>query len=258
MILPPGSILQKMHFLREIRNLPPGYFIEIGPGNGVLSQALLNQKWKGIVFELDKITADNLKKQFTKYLVKKQYKITTKDFFNFKSKKKVDLILASMVIEHFAPKKEKEFLRKSKSLLKKTGSLFCYVPGSPLHWGIEDKIAGHYRRYTTERIKKRLVALGWKPKKIEGLTFPLSNILLPMSNWLVRKYETKKLKLTLSQKTRLSGRRQVPHKTEFPFYYKTILNPFVLYPFHVLQLIFKKHPQCLTLFFRANPSWKPS
>lgn len=158
-----------------------------------------------------------------------------------------------MVIEHFSPRKEKQFFKKSKIFLKSNGSLFCYIPGSPEHWGIEDEIAGHFRRYTVDGLKKMLASLGWNLKAIEGLTYPLSNILLPISNWLVKKYEIKKLKLTKDKKTKSSGRRYVPLKTEFPKYLKILLNPISLYLFFLLQNIFKKNLKCLTIFFEATP-----
>ena len=252
MILPPGSILQRMHFLRRIKKLTPGFFIEIGPGNGVLSQSLLELMWHGICFEIDKCTSRNLKKKMAKYLKKGQYKIKNTDFLQEEEIKSADLILASMVIEHLESKKEAEFFKKTKALLKKSGTLFCYVPGSPAHWGIEDEIAGHFRRYTAESIKKKLITFGMRPINIEGLTYPLSNILLPISNWLVKKYESDKLEKSDEQKTRLSGRRVVPLKTEFPAYLRIFLNSCALYPFFCLQNIFKKHPQSLTIFFEAR------
>jgi len=253
MILPPGSILQKMHFIEQIKNRVPGYFMEIGPGCGTFSQVLLNHKWRGEAFELDKTTACNLKEEKKNFLDQNHFKIKNIDFLKYKTIKKADLILASLVIEHFSLKKEEQFFRKSRFSLKKNGSLLCYIPGSPDHWGIEDETAGHHRRYTIGGLRKRLASLGWKPKKIEGITYPLSNVLLPISNWLVKKYEAEKLKLNFDQRTRSTGRRCVPFKTKFPSYLKIILNPFILYPFYLMQVLFKNHPKSLTLFFEATP-----
>lgn len=254
MILAPGAILQKIHFAKSIQAKKPGFFIEVGPGNGVLSQILLKNKWKGIGFELDKNTAEMLKNNFKKFKKKGQYKVVTSDFLKSKVRKKADLILASMVIEHLETKKETEFFKISKEILKKTGSLFCYVPGSPEHWGIEDEVAGHFRRYTFKGVTRKLLKYGFMPKKIEGLTFPLSNLLLPLSNLIVKRYETEKLKYSACKKTKLSGRRKVPFKTEFPCFLKIILNPFAIYPFYLLQRIFKTHSKSLTIFFEAIPA----
>lgn len=253
MLLPPGSILQLIHFTNRISKEKPGFFIEVGPGNGALSNVLLGKKWRGIGVELDKDTALSLKNNLKTAYKKSQYNVLNKDFLKFKYYKKVDLIIASMVIEHLGPKEENQFLITAKQLLKKNGLLLCYVPGSPQNWGVEDEIAGHYRRYTKKTIKKYLNQHGWKTKRIEGLTYPLSNIFLPISNWLVKKHESAKLKKSKKLQTQLSGRRRVPFKTEFPKWFKIILNPFTLYPFVWLQNIFKENDKCLTIFFEATP-----
>lgn len=88
MILPPGSILQHMHFIKQIRGRAPGYFMEIGPGNGLLSKILLKANWKGVGFEFDKTTASILRNETKKYLNNKQYTISNTDFVKSKSKKK--------------------------------------------------------------------------------------------------------------------------------------------------------------------------
>jgi cyclopropane fatty-acyl-phospholipid synthase-like methyltransferase len=254
-ILPPGSILQIMHFLDKIKILRPGFFIEMGPGNGTLSKVLLEHKWMGVGVEEDKNTALGLTIKFKEYLEQGQYKVINKNFFETNFRRKADLVLSSMVIEHLAPKQELAFFNKSKVLLKKTGLLLCYVPGSPTNWGIEDVIAGHYRRYTMSRIRQKLISSGWMPLNVEGLTYPLSNVLLPVSNYLVNRYESKKIKMSLKKKTLLSGRREVPLKTKFPVCLKIFLNSFALYPFHCLQTIFKTHPKSLTIFFEAAPKY---
>ena len=256
-ILPPGTILQKIHFLQKIKNIRPGFFIEIGPGNGVLSRVLLEHKWRGVGVEEDTNSALALTKKLKEYLERGQYRVVNENFFKINYKRKADLVLSSMVIEHLAPKQELAFFNKSKVLLKKTGLLLCYVPGSPTNWGIEDVIAGHYRRYTMSRIRRKLISSGWMPLNVEGLTYPLSNVLLPVSNYLVNRYESKKIKMSLKKKTLLSGRREVPLKTKFPVCLKIFLNSFALYPFHCLQTIFKTHPKSLTIFFEAAPKYGP-
>jgi len=253
MLLAPGSILQRIHFTHNISKKPPGFFIEVGPGNGALSQVLLNKMWEGIGIELDKHTAQILKRKIKQNLESGQYKVRNTDFLKFKQKKKADLILSSMVMEHFNAKLEKQFLKKAKALLKKSGTLLCYVPGSPGHWGIEDKIAGHYRRYTFQSIKNKLILQDWKPLTVEGLTYPLSNILLPISNWLVKKHEAGNLEKSIKIRTQRSGRRTVPFKTEFPKYLKPLLNSLTLYPFVWLSNIFKNNPKSLIIFFEAAP-----
>jgi len=88
---------------------------------------------------------------------------------------------------------------------------------------------------------------------IQGLTFPISNILLPISNFLVKKHEKSKLNLSLIERTKHSGNRNVFMKTRFPEFLKFILNEKILFPFHLLQKMFH-YKNSLTLYFEIKKS----
>ena len=53
MILPPGTILQRMYFKERLRDVPCGTFVEVGAGRGLLSNMLLNLGWIGSAYELN-------------------------------------------------------------------------------------------------------------------------------------------------------------------------------------------------------------
>jgi hypothetical protein len=127
------------------------------------------------------------------------------------------------------------------------------VPGSPTHWGIEDDIAGHCRRYTRVRIRNLITNNGWKVEHLVGLTFPVSNLLLPVSNSLVNRGERSKLKLSPLERTKQSGKRRVWFKTHFPSVFQLLLNRFMLWPWHQLQKLCVGSERALVLYFEACP-----
>jgi 16S rRNA A1518/A1519 N6-dimethyltransferase RsmA/KsgA/DIM1 with predicted DNA glycosylase/AP lyase activity len=51
-VLPPGTILQLTFLRHRIRKLNLSTFVEVGPGNGNITELLLNLGMSGIVFEI--------------------------------------------------------------------------------------------------------------------------------------------------------------------------------------------------------------
>jgi len=92
------------------------------------------------------------------------------------------------------------------------------------YWGIEDEIAGHFKRYTFDCFDQIAKQHSLKLKHIAGLTFPLSNILFPLSNYLVSKHESKKLSLSKQEQTVLSGNRKRENENKFPCFFGIFLN----------------------------------
>jgi hypothetical protein len=127
------------------------------------------------------------------------------------------------------------------------------VPGSPLDWGIEDRIAGHLRRYTESTLSEAVESAGWRVEHLVGLTFPLSNVLLGISNRLVRSWEADKVKLSLEDRTIDSGNRDVPWKTSFPAAARLLLNETFMWPFDGLQRWFRHNPRSLVLYCECRP-----
>lgn len=151
--LPPGTILQLMYLKERISKLKPGSFIEIGPGSGEVSNVLLKKGWRGYAYDLEPKTILRLQKRFKAEISKGNFQASTKDFFDLNPNliEGVDLIISSMVIEHLPDEMESKFMEKSSLLLNKGGRMIGLVPSSPNHWGIEDEIAGHFRRYDIDR-----------------------------------------------------------------------------------------------------------
>ncbi len=252
-VLPPGTLLQLMYLRERLRRLPPGRFIEIGPGSGEITRLLLDRGWSGRSYDLEAKTIESLGHRFAREIAERRFVPVNEDYLQAQETEKVDLIISCMVMEHLEDPKQAAFMSRSFAHLKQDGVMFALVPASPRHWGIEDDIAGHCRRYTRGAIEDLVVHSGWELSHIAGLTFPVSNLLLPVSNFLVNRSERQKLSLSALERTKQSGRRSVRYKTHFPPVLGLLLNERTLWPLHVIQKLFAKSERALVLFFEAQP-----
>ncbi len=248
---PPGTILQLMHLATRLysSDMRGRSFYEIGCGTGLTSKVLLSMGMKGTGFDLHLPSCKANKKRNRTFVDTGNYSIRNENFLTAQGLEKVDLIISCMVVEHLDENSEKKFFEKALSLLKKNGKLITIVPGSMKHWTIEDDIVGHQRRYEMSGIKKR-----FDPNDrtdvadLRGLTYPLSNFLLPLSSFLVKRQEGAKLRLSDQERTELSGNRNVNFKTHYPSFFSVLLNPLTLLPFYILQSIFKKNTNSIVLY----------
>ena len=254
-VLPPGTILQLMYLRERLENIKPGRFIEIGPGSGEISGLLLELGWSGVSYDLESRTVDRLIDRFRDQISEGRFDARNDDFLqaNASSLGKADLIILCMVMEHFSDELENKFVQRSAELLTDDGFMVGLVPASPAHWGIEDDIAGHCRRYTRDGLRELVENEGLKIQHCAGLTYPISNILLLVSNFLVRRAEKFKLTMSKLEKTKASGIRDVRFKTTFPKNLSLLLNEYVMLPFHWLQKAFSNSRNFLVLYFEALP-----
>ena len=88
---------------------------------------------------------------------------------------------------------------------------------------------------------------------VAGLTFPLSNLLLPVSNRLVARAERGRLAMTAYERTLHSGNRDVTGKTSFPAGARLLLNERAMFPLHLVQRAFAGSPRALVLYGEARP-----
>jgi SAM-dependent methyltransferase len=256
--LPPGTILQLMYLQERLSRLPAGRFIEVGPGSGEVSQLLLARGWRGAAYDLESKTTDALSSRFAKEIESDLLEVVNDNFLLTPGGSEVDLVISSMVMEHLDDRQQLNFMAKAACNLRRGGRMLGLVPASPRHWGIEDDIAGHCRRYTRSTLRELVTASGWRLTHIAGLTFPISNMLLPISNNLVQRAERTKLALSSLERTKQSGRRRVQFKTTFPTILGLVLNEVVLSPFHILQKLCSKSEKALVLYFEAEPNTEHS
>jgi len=242
-------------YLRErLRQVPSGRFIEIGPGSGEITSLLLDLGWSGSSYDLEAKTIEALKVRFAKEITEYRYMPINEDYLSYlAAEEKVDLVISCMVMEHLEDNAARSFMQMSKECLSNNGVMIGLVPASPAHWGIEDDIAGHCRRYTRSALQILTTASGWELLHIAGLTFPISNCLLPISNFLVNRGERSKLALSALERTKQSGCREVKFKTYFPAILGILLNKHTLYPLFILQKMFANSERALVLYFEAKP-----
>lgn len=253
-VLPPGTLLQLSYLRERLGALRPGRFIEVGPGAGEITQLLLSLGWTGRSYDLDAVTVRNLEHRFAAEIERGRYFAVQSDYLASPSPdERVDLVISCMVMEHLDECLESAFMRKSLEVLSPTGIMIGLVPASPERWGIEDDIAGHCRRYTRASIERLMQQTGWSLQHLAGLTFPVSNILLPLSNFLVNRSEKAKLNLSAIERTKSSGRRSVKFKTHFPALLGLVLNRWSIWPMHMLQKVFKNSDKALVIYFESRP-----
>ena len=252
-VLPPGTILQLMYLKERLRQLPPGTFVEIGPGQGTITALLLQHGWRGRLFELSAATAAHLRARFAPEISSGQLEVENRSFLDATGSQVADLVISCMVMEHLDDAQHRQFLETATRQLRPGGRMIGIVPGSPAHWGIEDDIAGHMRRYTRASLRDLAGSARWRLTHVAGLTFPVSNVLLPISNALVARHERAKLQLSALERTRQSGLRNVSFKTRFPSVLALVLNEAVMLPLHLLQKWLSGSDRALVLYFEALP-----
>jgi SAM-dependent methyltransferase len=238
-----------MHFNERLAMMAPGRFVEVGVGEGRLATMLLERGWSGVGWELDEESIRRATARTSRWLEAGAFSLRHADWLDEPvAPESVDLVLSSMVLEHLDERDERRYLEHAAQVLRPGGRAVLFVPASPSHWGIEDEIAGHYRRYTRERLRTLATEDGWQVDQLVGLTYPLSNVLLGISNRLVARSESAKRTLTMQERTQLSGSRDVPMKTRFPAIAGLILNPRTLRPLHALQRRHADHPSAMVLY----------
>ena len=257
MLFPPGTILQRMYLRRRLARMRPGRFIEVGAGEGHLSALLLSAGWRGAGIEADAASAARACEVNRDAIAQGRYEVVNGSWLepaeSGRLPKGVDLIVSCMVLEHLDERGERAYFERCAEHLGRAGRVILLVPACEAAWGIEDVLAGHLRRYSRTRIRQLLDAIGWRLEHVAGLTYPVSNLLLPLSNRLVHRAEAHKQALSIQERTSSSGRRQVPGKTAFPAIAGLILNEITLYPLHLLQLACRGARSALVLYAEARP-----
>ena len=252
MNITPGHILQFYHLKKRIKSKKSLNFCELGSGNGQITKILLDNGYNGICFDLNKDACKNNADLNHKYVKNGYLKIKNQDFLKFDFKKKFDIVISCMVLEHFEEKQVDALLNKFKTILAKDGKIITFVPASKKDWGIEDELFGHVMRYDFDSITSLSSRARLKITHSCGLTYPLSNLLLPISSYIVKKNESSKLNKSKKEQTIISGNRNNRWKTNFPMIFKLLINEIILSPFILLQYLFKNHKRCLVIYFEMK------
>ena len=140
------------------------------------------------------------------------------------------------VIEHIED--DLEFAKMLHGATADNGYLYIAVPARDDYWGIEDETTGHFRRYTRATLTDLLHQCGYEVPEVISSNVPTSNLLLGLSNAVIRNQESNKLSMNKEHQTVTSGVREIRWKTVYPSIFHLILNRFTLWPLHLLQKLF--------------------
>ncbi|MEJ7685852.1 MAG: class I SAM-dependent methyltransferase [Variovorax sp.] len=122
-VLPPGTRLHLMYLEERLKLLPPGRFLEIGPGSGEITQLLLDKGWSGKSFDLEEQTIAKLNERFHTQLADRRFTAVNENFLSTVSTEhsKVDLVISCMVMEHLEDASELKFMSAARDSLVPRG-----------------------------------------------------------------------------------------------------------------------------------------
>lgn len=252
--LAPGSVLQSMYLRERLQKLKQEglqSFLELGSGSGALSRVFLEEGFSGVSVELNEEACLKNAEFNRDWINSNQYSIYNKNFFDLEHTTKYDIVFSSHVIEHFPQALCETYFEKCKKLLSDKGVVITLVPSGMQYWGIEDETVGHYRRFEFEDFNEIAKKHNFHISHISGLTCPISNMLLLLSNKLVRRHDGWKTKLSKDEQTKLSSAgaaKNIPWKSDFPYWVKYAVNPYTLYPLHLAQKIFSRSPRSMVIY----------
>ncbi|MCB9757691.1 MAG: methyltransferase domain-containing protein [Candidatus Omnitrophica bacterium] len=138
-----------------IKNFPPnGMIFDIGGGNGQVSHALEKQGFTTALIEPGLQGVLNAKQRGLKHLI-----CATIDSANI-PQNSLPAVGVFDVLEHIED--DIKFLTLIKNLLEFNGMIYLTVPAYQFLWSNEDKVAGHFRRYTLNNLRKLLKEAGFE------------------------------------------------------------------------------------------------
>lgn len=132
---------------------PDGAVFDIGGGNGYVAMALQRSGIDCVVVEPGPSGARNAKQRGLNVVIQ-----STLEDAEFKSESIAAFGLFD-VLEHI--ENDSEFLQTLHGHLVPKGYLYLTVPAYNILWSVDDDHAGHYRRYTTGTLTKKLESAGF-------------------------------------------------------------------------------------------------
>ncbi|MHB0858937.1 MAG: class I SAM-dependent methyltransferase [Anaerolineae bacterium] len=170
----PRYLFRKTLVLGEIQRLPQiGSFLDVGCGTGDLAcnvARLTKAKGVGIDFSDEAITiAERLR---AAYGIAEEDLVFRKAHLS-KQSDQADLVLCLEVIEHV--KDDTAFFSDLVSATR--NFLILSVPARQAWFGSSDRVAGHYRRYEREDLKKMCLAHNMQIRSFRSFGFPFLHLM---------------------------------------------------------------------------------
>lgn len=136
-----------------IKKSEPGWILDIGGGNGIVSELLEQNHIQSILIEPGIDGVSFARRRKVKYII---HGSVHDLIFEDNSIPNVGLF---DVIEHIEP--DVELLKTIYRFMKPGGRLFLTVPAYNWLWSKNDDDVGHFRRYTRKGLKRELGPLGF-------------------------------------------------------------------------------------------------
>jgi len=134
---------------------PPGWILDIGGGNGAVSQYLAKQGRDTVLLEPSVAGALNARKRGLDTII-----CASLGTIQLESAS-VPAVGLFDVLEHIED--DAEFLKQINNVLAPNGILYLTVPAFPVLWSGADVGAGHFRRYTVSSLHSLLEEQGLCP-----------------------------------------------------------------------------------------------
>lgn len=157
---------------------PSGPIVDIGGGNGFVSQGLQASGWETVVVEPGRAGAFHARRRGLEQVI-----CSTLEDAGFREHS-LPAVGVFDVIEHI--QEDRQFLSKLRRLLVQAGRIYITVPAYSWLWSSDDAFAGHYRRYTLASLRSALDGSGFD---VEFASYIFG--LLPLPVLLVRSIPSK-------------------------------------------------------------------
>ena len=235
---PPGTLCRNHAVIEIVSALGASTFCEIGIGDGEVASELCRRGMTGTGIEFSPAAAAIARSVLKSEIEASRFHLIEDDFMAMAEPPTgFDLALSLMVMEHVED--DAGFLARMAKVVKPGGTVIVGVPGRMDRWGIEDETAGHFRRYGRGGLETLFKDGGLDSVEVRSVSVPLANLTFHASNFLIRRAgEERKLETSQDGRTKTSGIRDIPFKTQFPSAFKLVLNPVAMYPWFMLQRAF--------------------
>lgn len=152
-------------------------FLDVGCGIGDISRFAALKGWQGKAIDFSDAAVKAAKRNLS---VLRGIIVEKKSLFQETGKYKTIFFIDAL--EHIED--DRAALEKASFLLESGGYLILSVPSNPgPEWSWDDHFYGHYRRYTADEIREKLLSAGLKPLVFWDYTYPVF--------WLMRRVYTR-------------------------------------------------------------------